>query len=220
MTDELVLASQSPRRRTLLESVGLEPIVVKPAVDEVPVSNERPIPYALRVALEKAKAVETDALRVLAADTVVALDGEILGKAKDTSEAEIILARLSGKTHIVHTAVVVRLNDGRPDGPRMFSDIVSTLVRFRSLSLREIQSYVATGESMDKAGAYGIQGSGGSLVAEVRGSYTNVVGLPLEETLRLLRLSGFAAPWTGRAVPTPSVDEAASPSVVDSSARS
>jgi septum formation protein len=190
--DDLVLASQSPRRKTLLELVGLEPIIVPPmSVDESPVKNERPMPYALRVALEKAKIVDTEARHVIAADTVVALDGEILGKARDAADAEAMLARLSSKTHVVHTAVVVRLNDGRPGGPRMFSDIVSTLVRFRAISAREIQAYVATGEGLDKAGAYGIQGAGGSLVAEVRGSYTNVVGLPLEETLRLLRLSGF-----------------------------
>ena len=121
---------------------------------------------------------------VLAADTVVALDGACLGKAADDEEACAMLSRLSGRGHAVHTAVVVQ------SGERSFSDVVTTSVRFRTLGSAEIERYVATGDPRDKAGAYGIQGAGGSLVAEVRGSYTNVVGLPLEQTLRILDLAG------------------------------
>ena len=164
--------------------------------------------YALRVAVAKATAVrdsraglsgsragEAGPSRadrvpsrsgdgVLAADTVVALDGVIFGKARDAAEAEVFLARLSGRTHAVHTALALRA-DGR-----LVTDLVTTRVRFRVLASAEIARYVAGGEPADKAGAYGIQGEGGALVAEVQGSYTNVVGLPLEETLRLLRLHG------------------------------
>lgn len=180
----IVLASQSPRRRSLLEAAGVSIRVVVPAIDESMLSGELPIPYALRVATAKARAVEGEL--VLAADTVVALDREVLAKAADAEEAVAMLSRLSGRTHAVHTAVVLRA------GARELADVVSTTVRFRLLSEREIRAYVATGEPMDKAGAYGIQGAGGALVAEVEGSYTNVVGLPLEETLRLIALAGVA----------------------------
>jgi septum formation protein len=179
-----VLASRSPRRRSLLASAGLHPEVVAADVDETPHPGEAPIPYAMRVAEVKARAVEANGRAVLAADTVVALDGEILGKATDRSDAIRMLRTLSGRWHTVHTAVVITT------GASVLSDLVSTPVRFRELSDEEIARYVDTQEPMDKAGAYGIQGEGGALVAEVRGSYTNVVGLPLEETLRLLALIG------------------------------
>lgn len=180
-----ILASRSPRRRELLRSVGLEPEIVAADVDETPNPDEVPLAYALRVAEAKAAAVHPDDRRpVLAADTVVALDGRILAKAEDERDAERMLAALSGRWHTVHTAVVLRAE------AHVLRDVVSTEVRFRVLDPEEIQRYVLTGEPMDKAGAYGIQGKGGALVAEVRGSYTNVVGLPLEETLRLLDLMG------------------------------
>jgi septum formation protein len=173
-----VLASQSPRRRWLLASVGLE-FDVRPAdVDETPHPGEAPDAYAARVALDKARAVEAEV--VLAADTVVALDGTILTKAWSEPEAIAMLRRLSGRTHYVHTAVALVAAGIEHE------TIVTTEVRFRTLGDAEIRRYVASGEPMDKAGAYGIQGDGGALVAEVRGSYTNVVGLPLEETLALL----------------------------------
>ncbi|MCB0004737.1 MAG: septum formation protein Maf, partial [Anaerolineae bacterium] len=128
---------------------------------------------------------------VLGADTIVALDGETLGKADDEQHAEEMLLRLSGRTHVVHTAVALRWR--RPGRDEMLSDVVSTEVRFRAFSREDARRYIATGDPMDKAGAYGIQGEGGALVAEIRGSYTNVVGLPLEETLRLLRMTGVVA---------------------------
>lgn len=180
-----VLASASPRRRALLAQVGLTPEIAPAEVDETPLPGEAPMTYALRVATSKAAAGSHEGRVVLAADTVVALDGEIMQKAATAEEAVGMLERLAGRTHTVHTAVVVRDDRGSAT-----SDIVSTAVRFRALSPETIQRYVATKEPMDKAGAYGIQGGGGALVAEVRGSYTNVVGLPVEETLRLLRIAG------------------------------
>jgi septum formation protein len=181
---ELTLASQSPRRKALLASIGVVPRIVAPAVDETPLAHELPIAHALRVARAKAMAVAGDA--VLAADTVVALDGLILAKPIDVEDAVAMLSQLSDRTHVVHTAVVLAA------GGRVLSDVVTTAVRFRALSEQEIRAYVATKEPMDKAGAYGIQGEGGALVAELRGSYTNVVGLPLEETLRLLAIAGWS----------------------------
>lgn len=178
-----VLASASPRRRALLEAVGLAPIIDPADVDETPRAVEAPLAYALRVATDKAKK-RTHPVPVLAADTVVALDGAILGKSADPAEARLMLERLSGRTHTVHTAVVVWA------AGQLLSEVVSSTVRFRRLNAREIERYVQTGEPLDKAGAYGIQGAGGALVASVEGSYTNIVGLPLEETLRLLALVG------------------------------
>lgn len=180
-----VLASASPRRRALLDAVGLSPTVDPADVDETPRAIEAPLAYALRVATDKAKK-RPHSVPVLAADTVVALDGAILGKSAEPSEAKQMLERLSGRTHTVHTAVVVWA------GGHLYSEVVSSLVRFRRLSSAEIERYVQTGEPLDKAGAYGIQGAGGALVASVEGSYTNIVGLPLEETLRLLALVGVA----------------------------
>ena len=144
------------------------------------------MPYGLRVAKDKVAACRA-AEPVLAADTVVALGDEILGKAPNPAGAEAMLRRLSGRWHRVCTAVALR--------PSVDADVtaivVSTEVQFRQLSDAEITRYVATGESMDKAGAYGIQGRGGALVATVQGSYTNVVGLPVEETLALLATVGI-----------------------------
>ncbi len=177
----LVLASASPRRASLLRSAGLD-FDVRPAdADETPLPDEDPRRYALRVAHAKARDVPRAAGEaVLAADTVVALDGRILGKPADADEARRTLAALSGREHRVHTAVVVVA------GGRFHTRTVTTRVRFRALTPHDIDAYVATGESFDKAGGYGIQGHGGALVARLTGSYTAVVGLPLEETLVLL----------------------------------
>lgn len=183
-----VLASASPRRRELLGSVGLVPRVQPTQVDETPHPDEPPLRYAQRVASLKAEACSAE-VPVLAADTVVALDGALLTKARDTAEAAEFLTRLSGRVHAVHTAVVLKSPSGA-----LHRRTVSSTVRFRTLSSGEIERYVASGEPMDKAGAYGIQGHGGALVAEVHGSYSNVVGLPLEETLQLLALVGIRAP--------------------------
>lgn len=185
---EFVLASASPRRRELLGSVGLRPRIEPSEMDETPEPGEPPLRYVQRVATEKALA-RAHTSPVLAADTVVALDGELLTKARDPAEAHAFLSRLSGRVHAVHTAVVVVAPGGA-----LHRRTVSSTVRFRRLEAAEIERYIASGESMDKAGAYGIQGQGGALVAEVHGSYSNVVGLPLEETLELLALVGIRAP--------------------------
>ncbi len=178
-----VLASASPRRRDLLAQVGLTPDVRPSDVDETPLPGEAPETYALRVARDKAMAAPAH-VAALAADTVVALDGKSLGKARDRAHACEMLGALSGRTHFVHTAVVLKT------GQEVLTEVVSTEVRFRTLSSEEIARYVDTKEPMDKAGAYGIQGLGGAMVASLKGSYTNVVGLPLEETLELLQRGG------------------------------
>lgn len=178
-----VLASASPRRRDLLAAVGLKPEVAPADVDESVLEGEAPDVYGLRVATDKARAGGHPSA-VLAADTVVALDGRSLGKPASAEEAKAILQALSGRVHQVYTAVVL-LAQGE-----LYQRLVTTEVRFRTLSSAEIEAYVGTGEPMDKAGAYGIQGQGGAMVAELRGSYSNVVGLPVEETLALLREGG------------------------------
>lgn len=181
----LVLASASPRRRALLEAAGVR-FEVRPAdVDETWTPGEPPVRYARRVATEKAAAVQagTDAA-VLAADTVVALGGTVFGKPADAEEARRILGALSGREHRVHTAVALL------SGGRVRARVVTTRVRFRELSRDDVEGYIATGEPFDKAGAYGIQGHGGALVDRVAGSYTNVIGLPLRETLELLTSAG------------------------------
>lgn len=178
----LILASASPRRRELLASAGIT-FTVQPAdTDETWLPGELPRAYVLRVAREKARSVAAlrPGARVLAADTTVAMDDRVLGKPVDAAHAAAMLGDLAGREHAVHTAIVLVA------GTRVTHRVVSTRVRFRPLTIREIQDYIATGEPFDKAGGYGIQGRGGALVDVVHGSYTNVVGLPLAETLALL----------------------------------
>ncbi|MEE2901140.1 MAG: Maf family protein [Myxococcota bacterium] len=183
-TPQLVLASASPRRRELLESAGFRILVQPQGVDETVLSNEKPRSYARRVALEKAQACSPEASQVvLAADTVVAFENEILGKPEDDEHAFRILSTLSGQIHYVHTAVVVL-------GIEQLVDVVTTQVQFRKLSDADIQRYINTGDGRDKAGSYGIQSKGGWLVDKVTGCYTNVVGLPLPRTIELLGQCG------------------------------
>jgi septum formation protein len=185
----LVLASQSPRRRELLAQLGLA-LEVRPAhADESRAPGEAPPEYVLRVARDKARAVAGEV--VLAADTAVVLGGEVLGKPADAADARRMLTALSGTVHEVLTAVVVR----RAAAALELDAVVATRVRFSSLSPAELDWYVATGEPLDKAGAYAIQGAGGAFVLAVEGSVSNVVGLPLAETAALLRRAGFALPW-------------------------
>lgn len=186
----LVLASGSPRRRAFLESLGLVFSVRSADVDESVHPGEQPLQYVARVARDKAEVVargSPEAL-VLAADTSVVLDGVVLGKPADASDAERMLRALSSREHTVLTAVAL---GGAGSGAR----VVATAVTFRELSAEEIRWYVGTGEPMDKAGAYALQGIGGFLVREIRGSHSNVVGLPLGETLELLRGAGYVLPW-------------------------
>lgn len=185
----LTLASQSPRRRELLGGLGIA-LEVRPAhADETPHPGEAPAAYARRVAREKARAVQGD--MVLAADTTVALDGRILGKPVGPADAARMLRLLSGRRHEVISAVCVR----RPAVRLEFDAVVSTEVEVAPLDERAIAWYVATGEPLDKAGAYAVQGLFGAFVRAVRGSVTNVIGLPLDETLALLRRAGFPLPW-------------------------
>ncbi len=186
MSRPLVLASASPRRRALLEAVGVALLVRPSDTDETEHPGEAPRAYCLRVARAKARAADARDpeggadLIVLAADTTVALEDWIPGKPGTDARAIDTLRRLSGRWHHVHTAVVVL------QGGRERSTVVTTRVRFRILDDAEIAAYVATGEPLDRAGGYAIQGGGGALVDRIVGSYTAVVGLPLRESLALL----------------------------------
>ena len=194
----LVLASQSPRRRELLASVGLAAEVRPANADESVWPGEAPEAYVRRVARHKAEAVAVSPGElVLAADTAVVLAGAILGKPADAGDARRMLRALSGRAHVVLTAVHAR--SAPPGGGPLLegAEMVSTTVRFRPLDDREVDWYVATGEPLDKAGAYAVQGIGGAFVLGVEGSVSNVVGLPLAETLALLARLGLPAPWEG-----------------------
>lgn len=184
----IVLASASPRRRELLASVGLTFTVDPADVDEESMSQLEPRQQAVALAELKAGHVArryADAV-VIGADTIVTVDGQALGKPEDAEDARRMLRMLSGRTHEVITGVaVVDAATGR-----MASDAERTLVTFRALSEEEIARYVASGEPMDKAGAYAIQGRGALLVSRIEGCYPNVVGLPLVVLLRLLRPFG------------------------------
>ena len=181
----LVLASGSPRRRELLEGLGVA-LEVRPAhLDESALAGEGPSAHVERLAIEKVAAVARPGELVLAADTVVVVDGDMLGKPADGAEARRMLRRLAGREHVVLTAVAVR----DPAGVTL-SDVERTRVRFHPMRDAEIDWYVATGEPADKAGAYGIQGLGALFVAAITGNFTNVVGLPLPTVYRLLAAAG------------------------------
>jgi septum formation protein len=188
----LVLASASPRRLALLRQVGLEPDAVFAAeLDESPLRKETPRALALRLA--RAKAAHVAARRpdafVLAADTVVAVGRRVLPKAADAGEVRACLDLLSGRAHRVLTAVAVASPEGR-----MAARLVESRVRIKRLTAAETDAYVASGEGVGKAGGYAIQGRAGALVAELQGSYSGVVGLPLYESLNLLTGLGFRRP--------------------------
>ena len=185
----LVLASASPRRVELLAQIGIVPDGIVPAdIDETPQRREEPGPLARRLALGKAEAVAAvqDDAWVLAADTVVGLGRRILGKPENADDARLFLSLLSGRRHRVFGGVTVI-----PPGGRAARRLVVTTVTFKRLESAEIDAYLASGEWEGKAGAYAIQGLAGGFVRRINGSYFNVVGLPLYETLSLLRGSGF-----------------------------
>lgn len=195
MQPALVLASASPRRQSLLARLGIQ-FVVEPAdIDESIRPGEEAVDYVCRVASEKARVVQgRDGGQrcVLAADTSVVLDGDILGKPGDHFSALGMLARLSGRTHQVLTAVC--LNTGSDEEVI----VVETEVTFLTLDREACERYLAAGEAWDKAGAYAIQGLGGALVSSILGSYSNVVGLPMAETWQLLSRHGLQTALGGR----------------------
>ena len=185
---QLVLASQSPRRAELLTQMGLPFQVFVADIDESQLAEELPNAYVERLAREKcdrgmelAKTKGVGFLAAIGADTIVLLDDEILGKPRGLKEGTAMLRRLSGRTHEVLSGVAVS------DGVRLESTVVSSRVTFRSLDEAEIQAYWATGEGADKAGSYGIQGIGGILVEQLEGSFSGVMGLPVQETEALLQ---------------------------------
>ena len=190
-----ILASGSPRRRELTAALGWEPIVLPSSVEEVRASHESPKQYTERLASDKARAViAAQAGRedlpewVLSADTIVVQDGEVLEKPLDEEDAVRMLVALSGSTHEVITSFCWASRESNEQLVRS----VTTVVHFRELDLDTIRRYVATGEPMDKAGAYGIQGLGGVFVASIEGSFSAVVGLPVAAVVEALeRLGGL-----------------------------
>ena len=179
---KIILASQSPRRRELLEAIGMNFEVIVSEVDETSISKEN-IPvgiYVQELALMKAAAVAKKVLKdkeaiIISADTIVTLNGKILGKPKDENDAFKMLSMLSGREHEVYTGYcVMRIKDGYT-----ICNNVKTTVSFKQLTEEKIKRYIKTGEPMDKAGAYGIQGIGGVLIDKIDGDYANVVGIPI-----------------------------------------
>ncbi|MEO5814776.1 MAG: Maf family protein [Gemmatimonadaceae bacterium] len=178
----VVLASQSPRRRELLTLVGIAHEVRPADIDESYLAGEEPGAHAERLAREKVAAVSrdvSDAL-VIGSDTIVVVDGDVLGKPRDEAQAFAMLSRLSGRSHTVITAVAVEWRGV------IRSAIVEVAVTFHPLTAEEIEAYIATREPMDKAGAYGIQGFGATIVERVDGDYFAVMGLPLQRLVRLM----------------------------------
>lgn len=186
----VLLASGSPRRSELLAGVGLRFSVKAPDVDESVLDGEDPADYVHRVAMAKARvgALGSPGTVVVAADTTVAIDGQILAKPDDAADARRMLSLLSGREHRVHTAVVVRCDD------QQWSEVVTSTVEISTINPAWIKWYVSTGEPMGKAGAYAVQGLGAVLVVGVRGSLTNVIGLPVMETCAMLAAAGVQIP--------------------------
>ena len=193
---ELILASTSPRRRELLENAGFAFHVLPPRAEERPQPGEAPADYAQRNAREKARSVipalprdargRSQACAVIGADTIVVLDGRILEKPRDDAHARAMLKALAGREHEVITGVCAILTDGGGAAPRERCFATRTAVVMRRVSDEEIEAYLATGEPADKAGAYAVQGRAAGMIRELRGSYTNVVGLPLAELIEIL----------------------------------
>ncbi|MQA89997.1 MAG: septum formation inhibitor Maf [Gemmatimonas sp.] len=183
----LILASRSPRRAELLRRLGLDFEVVPATIDETYIDHEMPADHAERLAREKASTIAArypDAL-VVGSDTIVILDSDVLGKPRDPAEAVVMLQRLAGRTHEVYTGVAVASPAGIASG------LERVTVHFRWLDREECEAYVATGEPLDKAGAYGIQGFGSALVRSIEGDYFAVMGLPVVRLLALLNRTGW-----------------------------
>ncbi len=186
----LALASRSPRRAALLRLLGVEFDIIPADADERVLVGEPPAAYVRRVTRLKAAAAhaaDSDGHVLLAADTCVSIDGDIFGKPLDRADCARMLRRLAGRWHDVHTALIVSPPDGDP-----LEALVTTRVEFVTFDDAVIEAYWASGEPADKAGAYGIQGLGGTLVRRIEGSYSAVVGLPLAESAELLARAGIA----------------------------
>lgn len=188
---KLILASASARRAEILRDAGLSFVVLSSAVDETPYPNESPNDLVERLALAKAELVAARAIGpaiIIGADTVISLDGHILGKPRSTDDARRMLEKLSGRTHSVVTGIaLIRI----PDAERR-TFVESTLVHFAALTSEEILRYLATGEPHDKAGAYAIQGHAGRFIPRVEGCYFNIVGLPLSRLYHALADLGWS----------------------------
>ena len=188
---KLILASASPRRSEILRNAGMSFQVLSSAVDETPFPGETPTDLVKRLAESKAELVAARAVgpaMVIAADTIVALDGRLLGKPRSSDDARAMLRQISGRTHAVHTGLaLVRL----PDAERR-SAVETTLVTFAPLSDEDISQYLASGEPFDKAGAYAIQGRAGRFIPRIEGCYFNVMGLPLARLSQMLRELGWS----------------------------
>ena len=186
---KLVLASASPRRRELLTQLVVPYIADSADIDETPKPGELPADYVLRMAVGKASSVvarhSLSQYSVLAADTTVVIDGDVLGKPVDLFDGLAILARLSGRKHTVMTGLCLHSSNA------VITRLVETDVHFIQLDREMCEAYLATDEPWDKAGAYAIQGLGGAFVSAIHGSYSNVVGLPLSETWQLLSTNGI-----------------------------
>lgn len=186
---DLILASASPRRTEILQQIGVRHVVQPANIDETPRLNESAVDYVQRMALEKAKniiALRSEIVPVLGADTCVVCDSQIFGKPRDQQQALDMLTALSGRSHQVFTAVAMG------NAEDCLLAISTTEVFFRTLSQQEILSYWNTGEPKDKAGSYAIQGYGAVFIESIKGSYSGVVGLPIEETTKLLH--SFSVP--------------------------
>jgi len=201
----VVLASQSPRRRELLTLVGIAHEVMPADIDESYLVGETPRAHCERLAREKAAAIAArvpDALTI-GSDTIVVIDGEVLGKPRDADDAAQVLRRLSGRAHTVFTAVAVDWQG------TVRSAVEEVEVTFRALTGAEVAAYVATGEPMDKAGSYGIQGYGATIVTRIDGDYFAVMGLPVQRMVRLIEALGLRYEFgsisrTAPATPPPS----------------
>ena len=202
MPNTIYLASASPRRREILVSLGFQPVLLTAEIDETVLPGEAVEDYVSRMARQKNAAARQLATQrglalaqpLLSADTVVALDNAILGKPRDAAHARELLESLSGREHQVWTAVCVSL------GGQTLEAAQRSDVRFKELSEQEIAAYIASGEPLDKAGAYGIQGIGGVFVAHLSGSFSGVMGLPVFETVQLLRQLGAPVPPFAEAI--------------------
>ena len=203
LKSQLLLASASPRRRLLLDQIGVAYRVQPADIDESAHANEAPEPYTLRIAAAKVRAVESHRQQgeiVLGADTAVVVGEEMLGKPADDAGACQMLQMLSGRAHQVYTAVAVMNPKGELETCLNVSDVV-----FAEMDEAWIKAYVATGEPLDKAGAYGIQGWAGCQIRRMNGSYSSIMGLPLFETAELLGQAGLELPQ----IPNPAMKERA-----------